>query len=89
MALSQYLAPDVSQLVLSWAKTAQTPQQPAKEDDVVWGDVIRAHFELKTDMILATLQKWEKQAIGGGTQTSLTAAACKLKQLLGQHGFND
>jgi baculoviral IAP repeat-containing protein 6 len=89
MALSQYLAPDVSQLVPSWARTAQAPQKPAKEDDLVWGDVIRAHFELKTDMILATLQKWEKQATGGGTQASLTAAACKLKQLLGQHGFND
>jgi hypothetical protein len=92
MALSQYLSPDVSQLVPSWARTArmaEAPQQPAKQDDPIWCDVIRAHFELKTDMILATLQKWETQAAGGTTQTSLTAAAGKLKQLLGQHGFND
>jgi hypothetical protein len=92
MALSQYLSPDVSQLVPSWARTArmaEAPQQPAREDDPIWCDVIRTHFELKTDMILATLQKWETQAAGGVTQTSLTAAAGKLKQLLGQHGFNN
>lgn len=89
MALSQYIAPGVSQLVPSWARTAQAPQKLAKEDDPIFGDVIRAHFELKTDMILATLQKWEGQAGGSGNETSLAAAACRLKQLLGQHGFND
>lgn len=87
-------AHDVSQFMPSWAKTVQASQKPAsekpaKEDDPIWGDVIRTHFELKADMILATLRKWERQAVGGATQAPLTAAACKLKQLLGEHGFND
>lgn len=34
-------------------------------DDPVWADVIRTHFSLKADMILATAREWERRLANG------------------------
>ncbi|KAK4151840.1 hypothetical protein C8A00DRAFT_45025 [Chaetomidium leptoderma] len=61
---------------------------PPREDDPIWGDVIRKHFELKSDMILATVRKWEQRAAGITTAAPLAGAAHKLEYQLKWHGFN-
>jgi baculoviral IAP repeat-containing protein 6 len=62
-------------------------------DDPVWADVIRTHFSLKTDMILATVREWERRSFKGGNSSTaagdMAAVLTSLEYELKRHGFND
>jgi baculoviral IAP repeat-containing protein 6 len=58
-------------------------------DDPVWGDVIRKHFELKSDMIMATVREWEKKAHSMHTKAAMATAVTKLDEKIKLLGFQD
>ncbi|KAH6850516.1 hypothetical protein B0I37DRAFT_413911 [Chaetomium sp. MPI-CAGE-AT-0009] len=79
---------DKSMSVLRQPATAsqQTLRSPREEDDPIFGAIIREHFRLKANVIVTTVQKWEKMAVKGGW---LSKGVNTLEKLLNHHGFND
>ncbi|KAK4244547.1 hypothetical protein C7999DRAFT_43818 [Corynascus novoguineensis] len=62
----------------------QPLQPPPKEDDIIFGDIIREHFRLKAKIIMETVQKWEKQA---GRHSGIVEIVGSLGSQLKRHGF--
>jgi hypothetical protein len=56
---------------------------PPKEDDPIWGEVIRKHFELKGKQIVETATMWEKRSPRG----AMRGAGEKVMDHLVRHGF--
>jgi baculoviral IAP repeat-containing protein 6 len=65
------------------SRPAQAPQASPKEDDPIWGEVIRKHFELKGKQIVETVSQWEKRAPTG----DMLGAGDRVMAQLTRHGF--
>ena len=57
--------------------------------DPIWSEVIGKHFELKAQLVLATVRRWELLGNRGDTETDLAIVANKLELQLKRHGFNN
>ncbi|KAK4035221.1 hypothetical protein C8A01DRAFT_18093 [Parachaetomium inaequale] len=87
-SMSEFMQESLSVFHPYDGKVPQAPRIPAGEDDPVFGDVIRNHFKVKARIIMATVQKWEKQA-GQANEVSLAAVAHQLELLMSRHGFTN
>ncbi|KAK3370507.1 hypothetical protein B0H63DRAFT_402445 [Podospora didyma] len=64
---------------------APFPYPPAN-DDYIWGKIIRNHFGLKADMIMATVKKWQRTANWGVSPTG-SKLISELEESFRTHGF--
>lgn len=63
------------------------PEPPPGQEDPIFSDVIRYHFQLNAKAILATAHRWEAMAIQL-TQGPMAFEVPRLERLLQQHGFH-
>ncbi|KAL2127957.1 hypothetical protein VTI74DRAFT_9922 [Chaetomium olivicolor] len=68
-------------------KQGLTPKPPPTEDDPIWGEVVRHHFELKGQMIVDTVKGWEKLGKAGWTRGKMKTAAEGLRREMARYGF--
>ncbi|KAH6626652.1 hypothetical protein B0J18DRAFT_365741 [Chaetomium sp. MPI-SDFR-AT-0129] len=80
-------APSVTSLEFARAKIEGVPF-PVGQEDPVFSDIIRHHFQLKAKAILATVRRWEKLSTTV-TAGQMAMAAPRIERLLQQHGFHD
>ncbi|KAK4236182.1 hypothetical protein C8A03DRAFT_17147 [Achaetomium macrosporum] len=85
---------NVTAVLPGCGKSNQASLAPLKEDDPIWGDVIRKHFEIKSIYIVERVQQWEKRApedARPGLHVQVTQFAQQLREQLTkqlkEHGF--
>jgi hypothetical protein len=75
--------------------------EPPKQDDPIWGDVARKHFEFKAEAIMLQMRTWERRSrtvpraaapagvmrVEGSGHLTMGETVVRLEQLLKEHGF--